>query len=65
METKKCPSCDKFMIEWKSNGLCASNPPQLRYDFKCACGHSEFSRFETLGRPHDSFRGAWEKANGE
>jgi len=65
MENKACSNCGKFMIEWKDDVILCSFPPKVKIDFKCACGNSEFSRFEVTQSYTPSFENQWKKANGE
>jgi len=53
------------MIEWKDDVILCSFPPKVKIDFKCACGNSEFSRFEVTQSYTPSFENQWKKANGE
>ncbi len=53
------------MIEWRDDCVLCSIPPKIRIDFKCACGNSEVSRYQTLESISPSFKKEWEKANGE
>lgn len=65
MNTKKCPSCDKLMIEWKSDEILYTKPPQYKIIYKCGCGFHELLRYEDIVDPSKDFMEEWKKANPE
>jgi hypothetical protein len=62
------PGCGAEMIETMDGSecvciwACVFEPPQLRWEWRCGCGHREYSRMEIMVGP-DHWLDRWKNAN--